>query len=140
MGFFIWWSVNENSCFNIEWNCFEIFSIVFLLNKSSDAFIVHESSFMDKSCRIIRAKSNLLIISSSLILFKKGIEQSWLSPIIISFYKQPRPVSTLLKGLIRWLVNIHYNPKAITKTEFSNLILNKREPVVAAYFSCSHAS
>jgi hypothetical protein len=48
------------------------------------------------------------------------------------FYKQPRPVSTLLKGLIRWLVHIHYNPKAITKTEYSTLILNKRESVVAA--------
>ena len=47
-------------------------------------------------------------------------------------YKQPRPVSTLLKGLIRWLVHIHYNPKAITKTECSTLILNKREPVVVA--------
>ena len=48
-------------------------------------------------------------------------------------YEQlPRPVSTLLKGLIRWLVRIHYNPKAITKTEYSTLILNKREPVVAA--------
>ena len=46
------------------------------------------------------------------------------------FYKQPRPVSTLLKGLIRWLVHIHYNPKAITKTERSTLILNKREPVL----------
>src|SRR5271154_606183 len=46
--------------------------------------------------------------------------------------KQPRPVSTLLKGLIRWLVHIHYNPKAITKTECSTLILNKREPVMAA--------
>ena len=45
-------------------------------------------------------------------------------------YKQPRPVSTLLKGLIRWLVHIHYNPKAITKTECSTLILNKREPVL----------
>ncbi len=47
-------------------------------------------------------------------------------------YKQPRPVSTLLKGLIRRLVHIHYNPKSITKTECSTLILNKREPVVAA--------
>ena len=45
-------------------------------------------------------------------------------------YKQPRPVSTLLKGLIRWLVHIHYNPKAITKTEYSTLILNNREPVL----------
>ncbi len=48
----------------------------------------------------------------------------------IIFYKQPRPVSTLLKGLIRWLVHIHYNPKAIAKTEYSTLILNKREPVL----------
>jgi len=46
------------------------------------------------------------------------------------FYKQPRPVSTLLKGLIRWLVHIHHNPKAITKTEYSTLILNKRESVL----------
>jgi hypothetical protein len=38
-------------------------------------------------------------------------------------YKQPRPVSTLLKGLIRWVVHIHYNPKAITKTECSTLII-----------------
>ncbi len=45
-------------------------------------------------------------------------------------YKQPRPVSTLLKGLIRRLVHIHYKPKAITKTECSTLILNKREPVL----------
>ena len=29
--------------------------------------------------------------------------------------KQPRPFSNLLKDLIRWLVPIHYNPKAITK-------------------------
>ena len=35
-----------------------------------------------------------------------------------------------LKGLIRWLVHIHYNPKDITKTECSTLILNKREPVL----------
>src|ERR1700686_2862028 len=49
---------------------------------------------------------------------------------ITKYYKQPRPVSTLLKGLIRWLVHIHYNPKAITKTECSTLILNKREPVL----------
>ena len=49
---------------------------------------------------------------------------------IVKFYKQSRPVSTLLKGLIRWLVHIHYNPKAITKTEYSTLILNKREPVL----------
>ena len=60
--------------------------------------------------------------------------------ILQTFYKQPRPVSTLLKGLIRWLVHIHYNPKAITKTECSTLILNKKEPVVAAYLICSHAS
>jgi hypothetical protein len=46
------------------------------------------------------------------------------------FYKQPRPVSTLLKGLIRWLVHIHYNQKALTKTEYSTLILNKREPIL----------
>jgi len=39
----------------------------------------------------------------------------------LKFYKQPGPVSTLLKGLIRWLVHIHYNPKAITKTEYSTL-------------------
>jgi hypothetical protein len=32
----------------------------------------------------------------------------------------------LLKGLIRWLVHIHYNLKARTKTEYSTLILNKR--------------
>jgi len=38
------------------------------------------------------------------------------------FYKQPRPVSTLLKGFIRWLVHIHYNPKAITKNEYSTLV------------------
>jgi len=56
------------------------------------------------------------------------------------FYKQPRPVSTLLKGLIRWLVHIHYNPKAITKTEYSTLIFNKRESVVAACLIFSHAS
>ncbi len=49
-----------------------------------------------------------------------------------NFYKQPRPVSTLLKGLIRWLVHIHYNQKVITKTEYSTLILNKKESVVAA--------
>ena len=47
------------------------------------------------------------------------------------FYKKPRSVSTLLKGLIRWLVHIHYNTKAIIKTEYSTLILNKRESVVA---------
>ncbi len=39
-------------------------------------------------------------------------------------------VSTLLKGLIRWLVHIHYNPKAITKTGYSTLMLNKRESVL----------
>src|ERR1700735_4452282 len=50
--------------------------------------------------------------------------------VLVKFYKQPRPVSTLLKGLIRWFVHIHYNPKAITKTEYSTLILNKREPVL----------
>jgi acyl-coenzyme A synthetase/AMP-(fatty) acid ligase len=38
------------------------------------------------------------------------------NPILIKtkfhfFYKQPRPVSTLLKGLIRWLVHIHYSLK-----------------------------
>ena len=52
--------------------------------------------------------------------------------VFYKFYKQPRPVSTLLKGLIRWLVHIHYNPKTITKTEYSTRILNKRESVVAA--------
>jgi len=49
---------------------------------------------------------------------------------LISIYKQPRPVSTLFKALIRCLVRIHYNPKAITKTECSTLILNKRESVL----------
>ncbi len=46
----------------------------------------------------------------------------------ISFYTRSKSGETeaLLKGLIRWLVHIHYNSKAITKTEYSTLILNKR--------------
>jgi hypothetical protein len=32
--------------------------------------------------------------------------------------KQPQPVSILFRGLMRWLVYIHYNPKPITKTEY----------------------
>jgi hypothetical protein len=37
----------------------------------------------------------------------------------VNLNKQPRPVSILLKGLIKWLVHIHYNPKTRTKTEYS---------------------
>jgi len=58
-----------------------------------------------------------------------------------NIYKQPRPVSTLLKGPITWLVHIHYNPKAIKKTEYSTLVLNEREPVLrcmTANFTSSH--
>jgi hypothetical protein len=36
-----------------------------------------------------------------------------------------RPISTLLKDLIRWLVHVHYNPKAITKTEYSWLQIKR---------------
>ncbi len=36
------------------------------------------------------------------------------------FYKQPRPVSTLLKGLIRWHNSIHHNPKGYVKNRMFN--------------------
>ena len=80
-------------------------------------------------CNKLHEKKHILFYTTNIQKNKK--QKSHLPLHIIElFYKQPRPVSTLLKGLIRWLVHTHYNPKAITKTECSTLILNKREPVL----------
>jgi hypothetical protein len=40
----------------------------------------------------------------------------------------------LLKGLIRWLVHIYYNPKAITKTEYSTFTYIYKEECLSVCY------
>jgi len=59
--------------------------------------------------------SNVLKLSSSVevadiyasIFYNRSLINDHDDRFVRKFYKQPRPVSTLLKGLIRWLVHIH---------------------------------